>query len=656
MSKSTTRRLLPKDFGCLFHSDPEQAKRRGAAVLSSVFMRVPHFENRKTGMVLIIALVLTFICQAYGKHSADVFIEAESFSEKGGWVVDPQFSHLIGSPYLMAHGLGVPVKDASITTVFPKTGAYRLFVRTFNWTSPWFDGAGPGRFSVLIDGKPVTATFGNSGKTWLWQEGGTVEITDRKVQIRLHDLTGFNGRCDALYFTQDAAFVPPTDLNELTAFRYAQTGIQAKTAGHYDFVVIGGGVAGMCAAVSAARLGLKVAIIHDRPIWGGNNSSEVRVHLGGRIALKPYPELGGVVKELSPLKGGNAQPAKRYEDEKKSNLMNSEPNITQFLNYRAFAVTMDGRTIKSVTAKQIETGEELVFNAPVFADCTGDGSIGVLAGADFAMGRESKAEFNEPNAPEKSDKLTMGSSVQWYSEEKSKSSPFPLFRYGIKFDEENVQRVTMGEWTWETGMNYNQITDFERIRDYGLMVVYSNWSFLKNEYSKKEKYKNRTLGWVAYVAGKRESRRLLGDFILKEQDIINRVEYPDGTASATWSIDLHYPDPKNSKHFPGGEFKSIAHQRNIYPYPIPYRCFYSRNVDNLFMAGRNISVTHIALGTTRVMRTTGMIGEVVGMAASLCKQNSVTPRGVYKHHLEELKTLMRKGVGKDGASGYPNYN
>jgi hypothetical protein len=158
------------------------------------------------------------------------------------------------------------------------------------------------------------------------------------------------------------------------------------------------------------------------------------------------------------------------------------------------------------------------------------------------------------------------------------------------------------------------------------------------------------------VAGKRESRRLLGDFILKEQDILNRVEYPDGTASSTWSIDLHYPDPQNSEHFPGGEFKSIADQRNIYPYPIPYRCFYSRNVNNLFMAGRNISVTHITLGTTRVMRTTGMIGEVVGMAASLCKQNSTTPRGVYEHHLEDLKTLMKKGVGKDGAAGYPNYN
>jgi hypothetical protein len=205
-------------------------------------------------------------------------------------------------------------------------------------------------------------------------------------------------------------------------------------------------------------------------------------------------------------------------------------------------------------------------------------------------------------------------------------------------------------------MNFDQLPDFERIRDYGLMVIYSNWSFLKNEYGSKADYANRSLAWVAYVSGKRESRRLLGDFILKEQDITNFVEYPDATASTSWSIDLHYPDPANTAQFPGSEFLSIAKHIVTHPYPIPYRCFYSRNVDNLFMAGRNISTTHTALGTVRVMRTTGMMGEVAGMAASLCKQNNTTPRGIYEHHLEELKTLMKKGIGKEGTTGYPDYN
>jgi hypothetical protein len=604
--------------------------------------------------LIIVSVDCLFV--ACNRQPAELFVEAESFAEKGGWVVDQQFMNLMGSSYLLAHGMGLPVKDASTVVTFPRKGTYRMFVRTFNWTSVWLDGKGPGKFQVLLDGKPVATTFGDAGKAWLWQDGGQVVINNTRTSVSLHDLTGFNGRCDAIYFTQDETFVPPVELEALTAFGYQKTGIKPKDGGKFDLVVVGGGVAGICAAVSAARLGLKVALVHDRPIWGGNNSSEVRVHLGGRIALEPYPELGGIVKEISPEKGGNAQPASQYEDEKKTALINAEPNITQFMNYRAFAVEMKGSAIKSITAKHIETGQELVFTAPLFADCTGDGTIGALAGADFAMGRESKAETGEETAPEVADKMTMGSSVQWYSEVKDSPSTFPVFKYGVDFNEENAQKVTMGEWTWENGMHFNQITDFERIRDYGLMVVFSNWSFLKNEYIEKDKYANRQLGWVAYVAGKRESRRLLGDVILKQQDVDNYVEFPDASVTTSWSIDLHYPDPKNTEFFPGREFKSYAVFLEIYPYPIPYRCFYSRNIDNLFMAGRNISVTHVALGTTRQMRTTGMMGEVVGMAAAICKQHSVKPRGVYEKHLDELKTFMKKGVGKEGASPYPLYN
>jgi len=619
-------------------------------------MRTLTLRNLKFVFLLITSLVVCNLFFACKEHPAELFIEAESFSKKGGWVVDQQFIDLMGSSYLMAHGMGQPVEDAKTQVIFPRKGTYNIFVRTFNWISPWSDSKGPGKFQVLIDDKSVATIFGDSGNAWLWQSGGKVTLENTKVQISLHDLTGFNGRCDAIYFTQDNSFFPPAEKDQLAVFRNKQTGVKPENGGKYDLVVTGGGVAGICAAVSAARLGLKVALIHDRPVWGGNNSSEVRVHLGGRIALDPYPELGGIVKELSPAKGGNAQPAGQYEDEKKTTLLNAELNITQFMNYRVFSVDKKGNSISSVSAKHIETGKELVFTAPLFADCTGDGTVGVLAEANFMMGREGKNEFGEPTAPEVGDKMTMGSSVQWYSEEKDFACDFPVFKYGMDFNEQNVQKVTMGEWTWETGMNFDQISDFERIRDYGLMVVYSNWSFLKNEYSDREKYVNRKLGWVAYLSGKRESRRLTGDFILKEQDIVDYIVYPDATASTSWSIDLHYPDPENTKHFPGSEFKSIAVHKNIFPYPIPYRCLYSRDIDNLFMAGRNISVTHVALGTVRVMRTTGMMGEVVGMAAAVCKQKNVKPRGVYEKHLEELKTFMKKGVGKEGTIPYPDYN
>jgi hypothetical protein len=611
------------------------------------------FIHMKNSLLTIFISSLLLACN---NKPTDLFVEAESFATKGGWVVNQQFMDLMGSPYLMAHGMGIPVEDASATVKFPKTGIYRLFVRTYNWTAPWLNDKGPGKFQVLVNDKPIEITFGDEGNTWLWQDGGLVEINSREVQISLHDLTGFDGRCDAFYFTQDTSFVPPAEKEALTAFRYQQTGIVPEDGGSYDLVVIGGGIGGICTAVSAARLGSKVALIQDRPVYGGNNSSEVRVHLGGRIGLDPYPALGGIVKEISPMHGGNAQPGNRYEDEKKSAVVSGEPNISQYLNYHAFKVEMDGNKIKSVTAKHIETGKELVFTAPLFVDCTGDATIGALAGADFAMGRESKAEFGESIAPEVGDKMTMGSSVQWYSEENNADSTFPVFSYGVDFNETNAQKVTMGEWTWETGMHLNQITDFERIRDYGLLVVYSNWSFLKNGYSQKDRFANRSLGWVAYVAGKRESRRLLGDIILRQQDMEEQIPYPDATACVTWSIDLHYPDPENSAQFPGNEFRSICEQPLIHPYPVPYRCMYSRNINNLFMTGRNMSVTHTALGTTRQMRSIGMFGEVIGMAASICKQHNVLPRSVYENHLDELISLMKKGVGKEGTADYPQYN
>jgi hypothetical protein len=609
----------------------------------------------KTLFVLFTALAISL--PGFSQSGNSLFLEAENFDSKGGWVVDQQFMDLMGSSYLMAHGMGLQVADAVTAVEFPSTGTYHVFVRTFNWTSPWHNGEGPGRFHLVVNGEEMRPVLGASGTQWFWQNAGKVTVTNKKATLALRDLTGFNGRVDAIYFTKKNT-PPPNEFAALEEFRKKQQGIPGKPecAGEFDLVVIGGGVAGTAASISAARLGLKVALIQDRPVLGGNNSSEVRVHLGGHIKVDPFPALGDVVKEIGPTRGGNAQPAEYYEDEKKMEMVLAEDNISLFTSYRAFDVRMNGSEISEVYARHIETSKELAFSAPLFADCTGDGTIGFLAGADYAMGREGRDEFGEPTAPEQPDNMTLGASVQWYSVEENRPFEFPVFEYGMEFNEENVEKVTMGEWTWETGMNLNQITEFERIRDYGMLVVYSNWSYLKNFSSIKDDYQNRRLDWVAYIAGKRESRRLLGDYILKEQDLTEHVVYPDATAPTTWTIDLHYPDPKNTRHFPGREFKSIAVHKTIHPYPIPYRCFYSRNVNNLFMAGRNISVTHVALGTVRVMRTTGMMGEVVGMAASVAAENQTNPRGVYQNHLDELKALMKKGVGKYDVENMQNYN
>ena len=594
-----------------------------------------------------LSAIFLFIFLVIGSSkAADLFVEAESFSHKGGWVVDQQFMDQMGSPYLLAHGMGVPVSDAYTNVVFPEKGTYYVFVRTYNWTSPWKNDEGPGKFMLFVNSKRLLSPLGTEGAAWIWQAAGKLTVKDTKAIIRLRDLTGFDGRCDAIFFTSEKGKVPPTEVKALEAFRRKALGLPdvAPSAGQFDLVVAGAGIAGISAAVAAARLGCKVALINDRPVIGGNNSSEIRVHLGGRIEAGEYKELGGLQKEFGPTKGGNAQPAENYEDQKKMDWLTKEKNVTLFVNYHVSAVNKDGNRITSIVAKQIENGQELRFEAPLFSDCTGDGTVGYLAGADYRMGREGRDEFGESIAPEKPDKMTMGASVQWYSADNKKPVGFPIFNYGVNFNESNCEKVMMGEWTWETGMNLNQISDFERIRDYGMLVVYSNWSYLKNGMKENGQYKNRKLGWVAYIAGKRESRRLMGDYILKEDDITKNVAHEDASFATSWSIDLHSPDPQNSAHFPGNAFKAVSKYRLIYPYSVPYRCLYSRNIENLFMAGRDISVTHVALGTVRVMRTTGMMGEVVGMAASLCKKHNIQPCDIYHSHLEDLKNLMKKGM------------
>lgn len=578
--------------------------------------------------------------------AAGVWVEAERFRDRGGWSVDQQFMDRMGSPYLLAHGMGRPVADAVTTVEFPEDGTYHAYVRTYNWVAPWYEGEGPGRFALKVGKRRLPAELGGTGRDWMWQYAGKIRVRKGPAEVSLVDLTGFDGRCDALFFTTGEGAVPPAGGGELESFRRAMSPPPARRTAEYDLVVVGGGIAGICAAVSAARLGCRVALVNDREVLGGNNSSEVRVHLGGMIELGPNAGLGRMIREFGHSREGNAQPAANYEDDRKSAFVAAEENVTLYAPCRAVAVTMQGERIAAVLVRHTAGGEETELRAPLFADCTGDGSVGYLAGADYRMGRESRDEFGEELAPETADRMTMGASVQWYSVDAGRATRFPRFDCGIRFDERSCERVTKGEWTWETGMNLDQIADAERIRDYGLLVIYANWSYLKNELPHNDRFRNRELGWVAYIAGKRESRRLMGDYVLKQDDIDKHVFHEDRSFTTSWDLDLHFPDSANSAHFPGREFKAATRHVHIYPYAVPYRCLYSRNVENLFMAGRNISVTHVALGSVRVMRTTGMMGEVVGMAAALCRKYGTTPRDIYRRHLGELRERMRAGVGK----------
>ena len=485
---------------------------------------------------------------------------------------------------------------------------------------------------MLIDGKPLGTTFGEEGAQWHWQPGGTVDLRRPQTDLALHDLTGFEGRCDAIVFSQSPE-APPNAGRAMDEFRRRLLGIPEKPAdgGQYDFVVVGGGIAGMCAAMSAARLGATVALVQDRPVLGGNNSSEIRVWLNGETNFQPYPRIGDLVCEFEQRQRQEIGPAENYDDAQRIAMFRAEKNIRLFLNQRVNEVEKRGACIAAVVAQDTRTARRTRIAGRWFADCTGDAAVGFLAKADYEM----------------TEKGHQGGTDLWTTVDTGKPSPFPRCPWACDLGRKPFPSLPYqwGKWFWESGFDRDPIGDMERMRDNNFRAMYGAWDALKNV---RKMYPNHRLSWAAYVMGKRESRRLLGDVVLSRDDLLASKAYPDGCVPTSWSIDVHLADPKYLRGFEEDPFISyVASRYEAYqrPYWTPYRCLYSRNVPNLFMAGRDISVTHEALGTTRVQRTTGMMGEVVGMAVSLCKKYAIQPRGVYAERLDELKKLLKRGVG-----------
>jgi hypothetical protein len=577
-----------------------------------------------------------------------VLVEAESFRDPGGWVVDPQFMDQMGSPYLLAHGLGRPVADAATGLDLP-AGSWRVWVRTMDWVARWNAPGAPGRFRVLLDGRALAPEFGAKGAGWHWQDGGRFESRGGRVNLALHDLTGFEGRCDAILFTTDDAFIPPNRDPGMAAFRRRALGHPEAPvpAGEFDLVVAGGGIAGTCAAITAARLGLSVALVQDRPVLGGNNSSEVRVWLQGARNKEPWPRVGDVVAELEQAERahyGPANTAELYEDGKKLAVARGEPGLKLFLDHRAVAVDMDGPRVRAVVAHPISGGPRVRLGARWVADCTGDGALGHLAGADFEITPQGR----------------MGACNLWNVKDTGAPVPFPRCPWALDLSDKPFpgRHKTapviehLGGWYWESGFDRDPIAEMEHVRDWNFRAMYGAWDAMKNVDSVLPPW---TLNWAAHIMGKRESRRLMGDVVLTLSNLVEGVEFLDGCAPTGWKVDLHLPDPLYEAGFEGDAFISRASFGPYkMPFWIPYRCLYSRNVPNLFMAGRCVSVTHEALGAVRVMRTGGCMGEVVGMAARLCKAHGADPRDVYARHLAGLQELMRKGAGRS-AEAVPAY-
>ncbi len=583
--------------------------------------------------------------------SAQVWIEAESFSDFGGWVVDEGSMEVMGSAYLMAHGMGIPVTDASTTCVIPSRGEWHVWARTRDWTAVWNRGTSAGRFTVKIGGEELPEILGTNGCEWGWQKAGSIVLSEGEVAVALHDLTGFNGRCDALYLTLDPNETPGNRFDSVEDLRKNTNKIKTTDMpDEFDLVVVGGGIAGVCTAVSAIKNGLKVALMQDRDLLGGCNSSEIRVSAGGLIHLPPYPNLGNVVKEITPVMGsGSTFSEEVYEDARKKNVFRllPEKQYTLSVNERVIRVEnseADPSVITAVITRSCRTGQEKRYKAKYFADCSGDALLARLMGADVMYGREASKEFHESLAPKEADNQVMGVSVLWFARTDEKPSTFPDVDWGLEFNEDNAYYIRRGDWEWETGQYRDQVKDAEYIRDYGLMALYANWSFLKNHSVRKAEWANNTLDWVSPIGGKRESYRVVGDYVLNQNDIEEHKEFPDATGTMGWNIDIHYPDPENEAKF-SEAFRSCAYHRGIgLAYPVPYRCLYSKDVKNLFLGGRHISLTHVAFSCARVMRTLGILGEVIGMAASICAKEQVYPRDIYTTHFDKLKELMTKGI------------
>jgi hypothetical protein len=627
----------------------------------------------------------TFLSLLAGTHRAAaasntgefLFLEAEGFEDRGGWEIDQQSMDQMGSPYLLAHGLGIPVKDAIAKVTFPSAGSYRIWVRTRDWVAPWNAPAAPGKFQILIDGKPVKETFGTKGADWHWHDGGLVEVR-KNATVALRDLTGFEGRCEAILFCKDTGFEPVNEVAALDRFRRKLLGLpdEPVAGGSFDFIVIGGGLAGTCAAVSAARNGLKVALIQDRPVLGGNASSEVRVWPEGNIRQQPFPHIGEIVEELLPdvRKQGvmNGTEARNFDDDKKLAIVKAEPNIALFNNHRSIRTEMSGASITAVVVQSTLTAERKRLTARLFADCTGDAVVGHQAGADyeFAVGNNMGSsnlwrplDAADEKAVLKCECKDKDALTAAYQEGKTEQ-PFPRCPWAIDLSDKpfpgrkgsqgqwggDNSLANLGGWFWESGFDKDPIEDIERIRDLNFRAMYGAWDALKNV---DKLYPNHRLGWAAFIAGKRESRRLMGDVVVTADDFRKLKKFEDAAFPCSWHIDLHTPDSKFDKGHEGDEFISRATTGKGYkykgPYWAPYRTLYSRNVPNLFMAGRNISVSKDGLGPVRVMRTCGMMGEIVGKAAAICIRENTDPRGVYQKHLALLHDMMlRPGTWRAG--------
>ena len=413
-----------------------------------------------------------------------------------------------------------------------------------------------------------------------------------------------------------------------------------------DLCVVGGGMAGICAAISAARNGVKTVLMQERPVLGGNASSEIRMWVCG--AHGENNRETGIIEEIA-LENLRRNPTKNFHiwDTVLYDFVLREENITLLLNCACMdADTEEGdfphgrtRRIRSITGYQMTTQRFIKVEAAYYADCSGDSILAPLTGANYRQGREGKDDYGEPTYVESPDDLHMGMSCLIQGRETDRPVPFTPPPFALKLTDEDFRHRTPNMdssaenfWYLELGGNRDPIGDTEEVAKDLRALAMGTWDYVKN--SGRYNADNWELEFLGFLPGKRESRRMTGEYTVTANDLFEETHFPDTVAFGGWPIDDHYPDGFYHKGHPN---TNILPPR---PYPVPYRALYSANVDNLFFAGRNISMTHMAMSSMRVMATCALMGQAVGTAAAMAAKDGLAPHGVYLHRMADLQAAL----------------
>ena len=579
-----------------------------------------------------------------------VWIEAEDFAEKGDWKVDTQFTHAMGSAYLICPGLNAPTKNPARTQVtIPETGEWTLWARTKDWV-PEFS---PGRFAIEVNGAR-SGVLGATKRGWSWEKVGRYALKSGAADLALVDLSGAFARCDALVFARDAAYVPPDEADVLAKERMRLSGTDdtVSDGGAYDMIVVGAGPGGIGASVAAARHGVRTLLLHDRPVIGGNCSSECGIGLGGAFLANDGVRECGLAEEarLRRVRLAVSRPDGRASWTEAFRQMTDPlaPTLSVVGDKRVMRVEKEGGRIAAVIARDTRTGRWTRYRAAYFADATGDGWVGRFAGAESMYGREAGSEYGEEwIAPGKRDELTMSGSIMGgcmgyrirrLKEGVAPAYEVPAWAHVLPKGFNRDVRGPQAPWWLENPGRIDDLRTPEEARDNLIRVAFAYFGWVRNEWKGRDAAKSVVLDCVPFNYARREGWRLKGDHVLTANECRAGTVFPDAVSGGGWSLDTH--DPLGMEN-PGGDGWWRTHPL-VPAYTLPFRCLYSTNVPNLFLSSRCISMTHVALGSVRVGGTVMALGQAAGTAAALCVKRGLLPRAYGQGHVSELqRTLLR---------------